>query len=320
MHINRGLLFWGLALVTAGVVALAAAQGWLDIPVMVDLWNYWPVILIVIGLAIVLSRTPFAVIGVIVAALVVGFAAGAVIAAGPGFTSCGDVQGSQDTASGEFTAASGRVNLDMNCGDLTVALADGSAWQAVTTTEDGQSVSLTATADSLDISSNTGGFPFSHDRQDWTITLGREVEYDASLTLNAAEGTLDLTDGDFASLEAHPNAGSLRMDLGGSAVSGLDIQLNAGSLSLLTDAGTQLAGRIGVNAGSVELCTDPEAGIRITVDANVSFAHNLDDSGLQKSGEGTYTSANFDSTAGTIDLQLEGNAASFTLNPEEGCA
>lgn len=320
MHINRGLLFWGLALVTAGVVALAAAQGWVDIPIMADLWNLWPVVLIVVGLAIVLSRTPFAVIGIIVAALVVGFAAGAVIAAGPSFSSCDEARGSQDTANGEFTAASARVNLDMNCGDLTVSLADGSAWQAVTSTEDGEAVNLTATADSLDIRSNTGGFPFSQDRQEWTITLGRDVAYDASLTLNAAEGRLDLSDGQFASLEAHPNAGSLYMGLGGGTVDQLDVQLNAGSLSIVTDTETQLAGRIGVNAGSVDLCTDPEAGVRITVDANVTFAHNLDDSGLQKSGEGTYTAANFDSAARTIDLQLEGNAASFTLNPEEGCA
>ena len=84
MHINRGLLFWGLALVTAGVVALGATQGWIDIPAMAEMWNLWPVVLIVIGLAIVLSRTPFAVIGVIVAALVVGFAGGAAIAAGAG--------------------------------------------------------------------------------------------------------------------------------------------------------------------------------------------------------------------------------------------
>jgi hypothetical protein len=287
---------------------------------MADLWNFWPVILIVIGLAIVLSRTPFAVVGVVVAALVVGFAAGAVIAAGPSFATCGDVRGSQDTANGEFGASSANVSLDMNCGNLTVGLADGSSWQAVTTTEDGQAVGLTATTDSLDIRSNSGGFPFSHDRQEWKITLGRDLSYDLSLTLNAADGTVDLSGGAFASLAAHPNAGSLHMNLAGSAVSGLDIQLNAGSLSLATDAGTQLAGRIGINAGSVDLCTDPEAGLRIRVDANITFAHNLDTSGLQKSGEGTYTSANFDSGAQTIDLELQGNAASFTLNPEEGCA
>jgi hypothetical protein len=87
----------------------------------------------------------------------------------------------------------------------------------------------------------------------------------------------------------------------------------------VTDAQTQLAGRIGVNAGSVDLCTDPAAGLRITVEANVTFAHNLDDSGMQQAGE-TYTSDNFGSTTRTIDLELEGNAASFSLNPEEGCA
>ena len=195
MHINRGLLFWGLALVTAGVVALASAQGWIDIPIMADLWNFWPVILIVIGLAIVLSRTPFALIGVVVAALIVGLAAGAVIAAGPGFATCGDVRGAQDTSDGEFGAATASVRLDMNCGDLTIGLADGSAWQAATTSEDGDAVSLTATADSLDIRSNTGSFPFSHDRQDWNVTLGSDVDYDATLTLNAADGRLDLGEG-----------------------------------------------------------------------------------------------------------------------------
>lgn len=321
MHINRGLLFWGLALVTAGIVALASAQGWVDIPLWVDLWKFWPVILIVIGLAIVLSRTPFAVIGVVAAALVVGVAGGAVIAAGAGgFTSCGDVQGPQDTSDGEFTSSTASVDLTMNCGDLTVALADGSSWEAVTTTEQGDGVSLAADGDSLDIRSNTTGFPLNYDRQEWTITLGRDVAYDLSLTPNAADSRVDLSGGQFARIDANPNAGSLHVDLSGSDVQELDLQLNAGSLSLMTDADTQLAGRIGVNAGSVDLCTDPEAGLRITVDANVTFAHNLDESGLLKSGEGTFTSANFESALRTIDLELEGNAASFTLNPEEGCA
>ena len=33
-----------------------------------------------------------------------------------------------------------------------------------------------------------------------------------------------------------------------------------------------------------------------------------------------FTSDNFASATNTIDLELEGNAASFTLNPEKGCA
>lgn len=319
MHINRGLLFWGLALVTAGVVALASIQGWIDIPAWVDLWTYWPVILIVIGLAIVLSRTPFAVVGVIVAALVVGLAGGAAIAAGAGgFVACNDAQGSQDTSSGEFTATSATVELTFNCGDLTVGLADGSGWQAATTTHDGEGVSLEADDDSLQIRSDTGSFPFSDERQDWIITLGRDVQYDLALVPNAAESSVDLTGGSFSSLNANPNAGSLDLNLSGAQVDELDLQLNAGSLSLLTDADTQLAGQVGVNAGSVEICTDPEAGLRFTVDANVTFSHNLDESGLQQSGD-VYTSSNFASAAGTIDLVVEGNAASFTLNPEEGC-
>ena len=184
----------------------------------------------------------------------------------------------------------------------------------------GRRVSLAADAGSLEIRSTTGGFPFSHDRQDWTITLGRDVEYDLSLAINAFDGRLDLTGGQFARLEAHPNAGSLDMDLSGSIVQEFDVQLNAGSLSMQTDARDRSwPGSIGVNAGSVDLCTDPEAGLRITVDSNVTFSHNLDESGLQQSGD-TYTSANFESAEQTIDLGVEGNAASFTLNPEEGCA
>ena len=323
MQINRGLLFWGLTLVTAGVVALAATQGWIDIPAWVDLWDWWPVILIVIGLAIVLSRTPFAVIGTIIAALVIGFAGGAAVSAGVagGFGTCGDVQGTQDTSSGEFGSTTASVDLTLNCGDLAVGLADGSAWEAVTTTDNDpqQQVSLEADTDSLSIESNTGGFPFSHDRQDWTVTLGRDVEYDLSLTLNAADSTVDLTDGTFSSINADPNAGSLDLNLSGAQVEEIDLHVNAGSLSVLTDAESQLAGSIGVNAGSIDLCTDPTVGLRITVDANVTFAHNLDDADLQKAGD-TYTSANFSSAARTIDLELEGNAASFTLNPEEGCA
>ena len=55
--------------------------------------------------------------------------------------------------------------------------------------------------------SNDGGFPFRDDRQDWTVTLGRDVEYDLSLTLNATDSRVSLDGGRFAGVGADPNAG-----------------------------------------------------------------------------------------------------------------
>ena len=108
-------------------------------------------------------------------------------------------------------------------------MADGSGWQAVTTTEDEEDVSLEASSDILEMRSNTGGFPFNNDRQDWTVTLGRDVAYNLSLSLNAAEGSMDLSDGQLGTLDVHPNAGSLHMDLSGTAVDELRRAAQRGS-------------------------------------------------------------------------------------------
>jgi hypothetical protein len=330
MHINRGLLFWGLALITAGLVALAAMQGMVDRTALSGAWRLWPVVLIAIGLAIVLSRTPFAAVGTVIAALVVGIAGGAVIAVGPGIVSCGGEPGATHTARGDFTRqvqegvrfwrTAAAVDLELSCGSLDVTMADGTSWEAITSTnedEDGVPV-VEAASGSLGLSSGSEGFPFSRDRQEWALSLGREVAYDLSASLNAAESTLNLAGGTFGSLSLNPNAGSLDLDLSGARVADLDVSLNAGSVSIVADAGTDLAGAIGSNAGSIDFCTPAGTALRFTVDANLTFSHDLDESGLVQSGD-TFTSPGFETAEHQIDLRLEGNAASFNLNPEEGC-
>ncbi len=82
MHLNRGLLFWGLALITAGATALAVQQDIIDRDVVAEAWKLWPVILIAIGLSIVLARTPFSVLGTVLAALILGVAGGALVSVG----------------------------------------------------------------------------------------------------------------------------------------------------------------------------------------------------------------------------------------------
>jgi hypothetical protein len=318
MHVNRGLLFWGLALVTAGAIALASSQGWIESGLLVGLWRLWPVVLIAIGLSIVLSRTPLAIIGTLIAALVVGVAGGALLAAGPGTVACGDGPSTTETSGGEFTVPEATVDLDLNCGDLRVALTDGAGWQAVTGVNDDDPPQLNAMEGSLDIRSNGGSVPFRRERQDWGITLGRDVAYEISASLNAADATFDLGGGSFGRIGLDPNAGSVDLDLTGAEVADLRVSLNAGSLSVTADTETDIGGVINVNAGSVNLCVPDGTALRIGVDSSVAFAHDLDESGLVQTDD-TYTSDGFESADNRIELRLEGNAASFDLNPEDGC-
>jgi hypothetical protein len=319
MHINRGLLFWGIALITAGAVALAASQGFFGPSVLTGAWRLWPVVLIAIGLSIVLSRTAFAAVGTVVAALVVGAAGGIVISVGPGLGDCSGQPGSPETSGGTFSEAQATVGLELTCGSLALSMADGSAWQADTSIDQGQQPSLEAGAGSLEIRSGGRGLPFDRGRQAWAITLGNEPSYRLTATLNAADAVIDASGGTFERLALTPNASSVHLELAASQVADLDVQLNAGSLTIVADAETDLAGQLDSNAGSINFCVPDGVGLLITVGSNMAFSHNLDESSLTKSGE-TFTSDGFDGAAHKIVLRIQGNAASFEMNPEESCA
>jgi hypothetical protein len=315
--INRGLVFWGIALVTAGLVALAFQQGYLDRGALAGAWRLWPVILIAIGLSIVLSRTPFAMLGTIAAALAVGAAGGALISVGPGVASCGGPEpASLSAREGAFTGDNASVDLDFNCGTLEMSLTDGAVWRMASGESDGHEARIEATDTSLAVSSPDRGFMGGEQR--WEIGLGSEVTYALSIDVNAATTSLNLAGGTFSELSIDPNAGSLEFDLRGTSVEAFSLDMNAGSAGFRVGGTTDLDGTVGMNAGSIELCAEPDTALRFTVDENLTFSHDLDESDLVRTGD-TWTSANFDTADRRINLLLEGNAASFSLNPEGGC-
>ena len=55
-----------------------------------------------------------------------------------------------------------------------------------------------------------------------------------------------------------------------------------------------------------------------TTNANITFSTNLDESGLTRAGD-TWSTAGYAAAADQVHIDLEGNAASFTLNPKGGC-
>lgn len=320
MHMNRGLVFWGLALVTAGIVALGVQQGYVDRDALAGAWRLWPLILIALGLSLVLARTPVALLGTIAAALVLGVAGGALISVGPGAVACGgDEPTSLTTQDGAFTTAAAEVDLDFNCGTLEVGLADGSGWSVAAGQRGGREARIDTTDRSLRVRSPEGSFALTDGRQRWEVTLGSALTYELSVDVNAATTVLDLAGAHLASLQVDPNAGSVVLDLGGASVDELGLSLNAGSASISVDSDSAVAGQLDVNAGGVELCTAPRMALRIVVQGNLTFSHNLEESDLIRTGD-TWSTERFEDARRQVDLRLEGNAASFTLNPEGGCA
>ncbi len=319
MTLNRGLLFWGLALITAGAVALAAQQGYLDKDALRDLWRLWPVILIVIGVSVVVSSTPFAVIGTVAAALVVGTAGGALIAVGPTMSlACGGGDPtSLSTRSGDFGGSAG-VALDFNCGTLSVAMTDESAWTVASGQRGGDPARITASGDRLEVRSPDSGRWWDGGRQRWEVSLPIDSVYALSASPNAADTTIDLGGGHFTSISLSPNAGSLTLDLTDADVDRLDLSLNAGSASVTIGTAMESRGSLSVNAGSIEVCTLDGVAVEFTVDSNITFSHNLDDSGLTRVGD-TWSTSGYAGAAQQIQLEISGNAGSFTLNPEGGC-
>ena len=319
MNYHRGLLFWGLALVTGGAVALAAQQGYIDRDFLAGAWRFWPLILVAIGLSILVAKTPFAIVGTIVAALVVGSAGGALIAVGPGVAACGGAEPSNLTTEQGRFGDSAQVTLDFNCGTLAVSTTDGDEWSVASGRQGGDPAKITSESGRLVVESSEHDGWWNGGRQHWIVGLPGSTRYQLNITPNAADATIDLGGGQFSSVSLQPNAGSVRLDLTDAEVGDLDLSLNAGSAVVLIGTGSSMTASMSVNAGSIEVCTEDGVAVAVTTNANITFSHNLDESGLQKVGD-TWSTPGYADASDRVRIDLEGNAASFALNPEGGCS
>ena len=328
MNFHRGLLFWGLALVTGGAVALAAQQGYIDSHVLAGGWRLWPLILIAIGFSILGSRTPFAIVGTVVAALVVGTAGGALIAVGPAGFNCGGSDPTNLTTRQGTFADSASVKLDFNCGTLEVAidnprLAVSHAWTVETGQNGGSPARITSASDRLEVSTSNDTNWFDQGRQRWDVMLPAATRYSLEISPNAADTNVNLSDGTFTLVSMHPNAGSVSLNLTDARVDVLDLSLNAGSASIMVGHGAaDISGALSVNAGSIELCMAGAVVWRFTVEQNMTFSTNLAELGFGHDGNvWSYSPPLAPGTVySSLDLHITGNAGRFTLNPEGGCS
>lgn len=322
MRINRGLLFWGLGFITAGAVALAIQQGYLDRDTMANAWRLWPLILVAIGISLIVARTPAAPLGTALAAIVIGTIVGTAVAVGPGVViQCGS--GSDPTNledhTGSFTSSAASLDWQLDCGSLDVSMTSGAGWKASVGSTGSDLPTVTGQGDLLRIVSanGNGGFSLDRGRERWVVDLPGSASYDANIRTNAGTVTMDLGDSTFSALDLQPNAADVHMQLGGAKIANFNLEMNAGSANLTVSSGTQLDGSIQMNAGSVKLCAPSGMPMRITA-SGTAFSADLGGNGLTQSGD-TWESPGYASAQQRITLSVHGNAASFELNPSGGC-
>ena len=313
MRINSGLLFWGAALLTAGAVALVVQADLISRDAFADAWRLWPLILIAIGVGLLLSRTPLAAVGALVGGAVLGIIGGALLSGGPSFAACYGDPLELHEAEGAIEADVTEVEIDFDCGDLEVTTEDGSDWALAAR---GDEPRIEDETGRLEISTRDAGpFGVARSRNEWQLTLPSGRMLDVSISVNAGNAELTLPEVITTELALDVNAGDATLDLTGARANELDVGVNAGSATLIVGRGSTVTGTLEANAGSLKLCAHEGTGLAITVEDSVAFSHNLQGSGLTRSSN-TWRS---ESGTSLVALRVEGNAASFTFDPDEGC-
>jgi hypothetical protein len=252
--------------------------------------------------------------------------AGGLLSSGIGTFSmgaCGQDAGTTafPTRDGTFPASGGSVDIEADCGNVTIATATGDAWRVEGEDADGIGPVTEATETTLRVRPrDEGGVPFwaLGKRDAWRVTVPTAVKTDVDLQLNAGQATVDLSGALVGTVGLRLNAGAATIDLeSAEAVEDIDIQLNAGSLGL-TLPRVSTTGTIHANAGAVRLCAPAGVALKLHTGESIVASYDYGGHGLVQEGS-TWTTPGFDTAAQRIELRTEANAGSFVLDPEDGC-
>jgi hypothetical protein len=326
MHIDRRLLGWGVFLVLLGGIPLAVRQGVLPAEPVARAWTLWPLFLVAIGLSLMLRATRFEALGTLLTATTAGVIAGGLLASGfVPFGTCGDRNGDSANNAVAFgpqqgtLEASADADITLNCGDLTIAVAEGSAWSVDGVGPKG-GPRIDAAPGHLTIESrNASGFDFLDARSRWTVKLPASSTVDLTTQVNAGTARIDLGTAKLGNVNVGANAGQLTLDLSRvAAITGLDVTLNAVGDSRISLPAVSVRGVIHANAASVDLCAPAGVGLRLTPNDNPTSSNNYREQGLVRNGD-AWETPGYATAQAKVDIETTVNAGSFNLEQEGSC-
>lgn len=282
---NRGRMSLGLWLVVIGLLLLLTNLGWLDRTFWLAVLDLWPLLLIVLGLHLVLSRTIFwmvpALVGIVLAGAVYIF--GADIPFLPWVNAARIVEAFQYPIGPEIEKLDIQVNV--GAADLTLRRSeDGSVSGRLA----GRHVPVVTHR-------NLG----DHLR----LTLRQQRPW-AGLFEGLARWEVFVPEDVPVELNVEGGAGVFELDLRGLDVRSVMLRGGAGRFDLQLDAtGSHTTVRAESRVASIQLQVPQEAGLRVYLNRNL-IEHNLSAAGLIRQNSWWQT-PNYEQSERTIDVYVD---------------
>ena len=348
MQQRRKGLFWGLFLLTLGVLFLARRAGWLDVN-WHSLTNLWPVLLILAGVNIILERrgNPAAFVTTVMLAVAVpitlfGFFSRDNHRYNIGWSSNDDREyddtDSDDGEDGDNGDDSDEVDDDDNENDYRAERerrGDGAERSSTFTeamTPDTREAVLKLAGGAGEF--NIGGTSDELIKADTKQTVGSysmSVERDPStriptIELKPTDGNqhIELKEGNFKNrvdvqlntapiwtMDVALGAGQGELDLSAYAVKSLKVAAGAASLDVkLSDKVEQSDVKLDVGAASVTVRVPKNVGCRVKKDGALT-SENLD--GFTEAGGGEFLSPGYDASTKKITIRFDGGLSSLKV-------
>ncbi len=293
---RRGFPLFAVLLIALGVVLLLQTTGVLPWHVWDDVWRWWPVLIIVLGINIAFSGRMLWLSGTLTA---IAIAVLAIVLFVFYFQSDFGVESVHSLDEPLLDAATADVIIDIGAGTLSVgSLPAGSA-----SLVDGElrsfgvsdvQTSITRSGGHAEIDLSTGGFSldfFGDGDRRWDVRLSPLPRASIDVDAGASDLHLDLRD---------MNVGDVSVD-GGAADIEILAPVDAGHVNIDIDVG----------AASIVVVIPDHVGARIDTDSGISNL-DIDEARFPRSGD-VYQSRDFETSANRIDLEIDAGASSIEI-------
>lgn len=288
-----GKLVWGTLFIVIGVLLLLANLEIITIK-LANLWQLWPVLIVVAGLSILSLRGWLGKIVYVLAAVAIAVLAWVTVTGGVG--------DERIQATGEFrVGASGRevqeLRLDVVSGAGSIDI----------DSEDGQN--LVRGSFNSEVAKLKQNVKVEDGKQEVELVLDRQSNW-----LRGGKNPLTLHLGRRLPLDLRLDAGASSIDADLSEVKLRSLEIDSGASSIDVKLGSQLErSKVLIDTGvsSVKLQVPKEVGVSLKMDSGLSSRKLPAD--FSDAENGVYRSANYDKATHKIDIEVDMGVSSFEL-------